>query len=224
MKLRLFLSVLIVLHLAAVIAEPLRFFSRSSEKFAAEDTQMLRTLLGPYVDAMYLSHGYFFFAPNPGPSHLIEAEAVTPNQESTSLDRIRFPDRYEQWPRLLYHRHFMMTEFYHTIFAPSSLDQIESLPKEIQEQWKTDRQRFVAIQDSIKKNLEKKHPGKTFVLRRLQHELATPQSIFVDHWKLTDPRLFNVLEDSSRPPAQPSETVAPSPQPTPAKTEELIFP
>ncbi len=51
-----------------------RFFSASPVKPASEEAGWLRSTLGRYVDFMYLSHGYAFFAPNPGPSHLLECE------------------------------------------------------------------------------------------------------------------------------------------------------
>ncbi len=197
---RLIASVLIILHLLAVVAEPLRFFSRSPENFAAADTALLRRTLGPYVDAMYLSHGYFFFAPNPGPAHLIECQ-VTPNSKVASsinsdLDKSRwkiYPDRKDQWPRLLYHRHFMLSEFYNTLFAPTELENAADIDQRIVDQWRDDRRIYESLQDCLKKNLISKHPDHEVVLKRIQHELPNPRTVFVDRWKLTDPRLYNEL-------------------------------
>lgn len=58
-----------------------------------------------------MGHGYRFFAPNPGDSHLVQYK-VTKN-DGTQIKGV-FPDRENAWPRLLYHRWFMLSE---TIFA-----------------------------------------------------------------------------------------------------------
>jgi hypothetical protein len=221
---RLIASLLISFHLLAVVAEPLRFFSRSPENFSASDTAFLRRTLGPYVDAMYLSHGYFFFAPNPGPAHLIECQ-ITPNRElasgSTQVDKSNwkiYPDRKDQWPRLLYHRHFMLSEFYNTLFAPTELENVAELDQRIIDQWREDRRIYESLQDCLKQNLLSKYPEHSVALKRIQHELPNPRTVFVDRWKLTDPRLYNELLEgpvkdvSSGPPSNqvPSETIVPS--------------
>ena len=64
-------------------------------------------LLTPYLQAAYLNHGYRFFAPNPGPSHLVRYEVEL--KAGGKIDG-RFPDPDEDWPRLLYHRMFMISE------------------------------------------------------------------------------------------------------------------
>jgi hypothetical protein len=196
---------LIGLHLLAVVAEPLRFFSRSPENFAAADTALLRRFLGPYVDAMYLSHGYFFFAPNPGPAHLIECqlnpESDFANINSTSINSVAldksqwkiFPDRKDQWPRLLYHRHFMLSEFYHTLFAPTELENVTEIDPRVVNRWRDDRRIYESLQDCLKQNLISKHPSHRVVLKRIQHELPNSRTVLVDRWKLTDPRLYNEL-------------------------------
>ena len=55
---------LAALHLLGVLAEPLRFFSRS-ELGVAPDFGWLGETAKPYSQWLYLDHGYFFFAPNP---------------------------------------------------------------------------------------------------------------------------------------------------------------
>ena len=61
----------------------------------------------PYLDALYLNHGYHFFAPEPSFSTLVAYRTELPG--GTVLDE-RMPNR-GIWPRLLYHRHFMLTEY-----------------------------------------------------------------------------------------------------------------
>jgi len=238
---RLIASLLISLHLLAVFAEPLRFFSRSPENFAAADTAFLRRTLGPYVDAMYLSHGYFFFAPNPGPAHLIECQ-VTPNNElangsGSEVDKSKwkiYPDRKDQWPRLLYHRHFMLSEFYNTLFAPTDLENVaesdQRIVQRITDQWREDRRIYESLQDCLKQNLLSKYPEHSVVLKRIQHELPNPRTIFVDRWKLTDPRLYNELLEGpvkelvneQIPEQMKSETSVPASLDTPGDAKEII--
>lgn len=96
------ISLWLSLHLLAIVAAPLAGPPPSSELsrgFAAN--------LEWYIRPMFLGHGYRFFAPNPGPSHLVRYETVMP--DGTTSEGM-FPDLDEQWPRLLYHRMFMMSE------------------------------------------------------------------------------------------------------------------
>lgn len=200
LKIRVLVSFLVGFHLLAVFAEPFRFFSRTPETFAAADAAVLRSTIGPYVDMMYLSHGYFFFAPNPGPAHLIECQ-ISPETADQKVNlllknevtRRTYPDRKEQWPRLLYHRHFMLSEFYNTLFAPTELEDPASLGPEVITQWREDRKVYELLQESIKANLSQKYPVNRIVLKRIQHELPNPRLVFRDRWKLTDPRLYGEL-------------------------------
>jgi hypothetical protein len=70
----------------------------------------------PYLDVLNLANGYRFFAPEPGPSHLVRYELTMP--DGTTRDGI-FPNRQEHWPRLLYHRYFMLSEFLNTLSNPA---------------------------------------------------------------------------------------------------------
>lgn len=213
-------SVLVLLHLLAVLAEPLRFFSQSPVKFSSEEARLLRVTTGRYVDFMYLSHGYSFFAPNPGPSHLLECELVpTSNAGDASgaaatsrpvfagANRVVspksswrvFPERKSDWPRLLYHRHFMLSEFYQTQFAPVSIAEQEKLEPAILETWKQDRQLYEQLQKSIQANLAQAYPDHTATLRRIEHALPSEVQILVDRWKLTDSRLYLELSEGNLP-------------------------
>jgi hypothetical protein len=186
-------SVFVGLHLLAVLAEPLRFFSRSPVKYASEEARLLRMATGPYVDFMYLSHGYSFFAPNPGPSHLLECEV-----NSDSKWRV-FPDRKDDWPRLLYHRFFMLSEFYNTQFAPATLAEQDKLDQDTLSQWKQDREQYEQLQASIRTNLAKDNPDHQATLRRIEHILPSEYQILVERWKLTDPRLYVELSEGDAP-------------------------
>ena len=227
-KWRLVISILAVLHLLAVVAEPLRFFSQSPVKFASEEARLLRLGTQAYSDFMYLSHGYSFFAPNPGPSHLLECEMIPRSNsagKAKSSDSSRplvvdakrevssesswrvFPDRKVDWPRLLYHRYFMLSEFYQTQFAPATLTDQDKLAKDILEQWNQDRQQFVQLQESIKANLTKNYADHQITLRRIEHILPSEYQVLVDRWKLTDPRLYAELSEGEVPSVVPTESL-----------------
>src|SRR5438132_13994609 len=65
------ISLLLALHLSAVFIAPFAAACNvrgSSSPLADVAYRALR----PYIAALFLDHGYFFFAPNPGPNHLVE--------------------------------------------------------------------------------------------------------------------------------------------------------
>ena len=102
---RRFASVLILGYLAIVIIGPL------SNPIASDHLSApLAELASPIHRALFLGHGYRFFAPDPGPSHLLVYRGIRP--DGTRFEG-HFPDRNKNWPRLLYHRWFMLSE---TIF------------------------------------------------------------------------------------------------------------
>ena len=89
-------------YLIVVLLGPL------SNPVASENlTRPLAQTVSPVHQAMFLGHGYRFFGPDPGPSHIIEYKIDLENGESVTGI---FPDRDHTWPRLLYHRWFMLSE------------------------------------------------------------------------------------------------------------------
>src|SRR5262245_18791585 len=99
-------SILLILHIAAVFVSPISIPPSSA---LWDDAWWI---FRPYLQMMYLNHGYKYFAPDPGPSTLL---AYTLTFEDGSTRQEIIPNR-EIRPRLLYHRHFMLTEFMN--FAP----------------------------------------------------------------------------------------------------------
>jgi hypothetical protein len=59
-----------------------------------------------YPQAIYMDHGYHFFGPDPGDSTLLRYVGT---QVDGTVVRGTYPDR-DIFPRLRYHRHFMLTE------------------------------------------------------------------------------------------------------------------
>lgn len=101
-RVRRIVSVLLMLHLVAIASAPLAM------EPASLPAQKVFGFFRPYLDAAYLNHGYHFFAPEPGPSHLIRYELAFSDGH---MENGVFPNPVEQRPRLNYHRHFMLSEF-----------------------------------------------------------------------------------------------------------------
>lgn len=233
-------SILVGLHLLAVVAEPLRFFSQSDFQ-AGPEFVALRRWLAPYVDWMSLDHGYFFFAPNPGPSHLVAVDtgslpsldrsppsALSPSAlregspAGVDLNRFSyvFPDRKRQWPRLLYHRYFMLSEFYNNSFAPDRLLPEDMVDGEFVDRWKRDRGRYERLGASMGRSLAKELGANGVVLHRLERILPSPNQVMKEGWRLDDPRGLIQLDEGPVPvapsqPSLPSTIAAPPPREAP---------
>lgn len=94
------LSLWLVFHVFAVFISPAAMPPASP---LLEDGYRLAL---PYNEALFLNHGYHYFAPDPGASTLIGWEIP---REGEAPVVGRFPDVSIR-PRLLYHRYFMLAE------------------------------------------------------------------------------------------------------------------
>lgn len=144
-------------------------------------------VLTPYLRAAYLNHGYRFFAPNPGPSHLVRYEI-----ELKSGGRIEghFPDIDEQFPRLLYHRLFMISETAFNLVDPvREAPPLGTLTET--EQLEFDKQRAAAdeLAASIARRLVDDYDAKKIRLFLVTHELPFPNDVLAGQ-KLSDPSLL----------------------------------
>ena len=101
-RMRLLISAIIAYHVLAVFIGAW-IGSPPTSPFADAVSRPFRT----YIAVADLNHGYRFFAPNPGPSHLFRYR-LTNDDGSTIAGEL--PDRTRHWPRLLYHRYFMLAE------------------------------------------------------------------------------------------------------------------
>lgn len=114
---RVVVSLALVWHLVGVMVAPIS----TPPRFEGQDSiigSKLKDVYEPYVTALYLNHAYKFFAPNPGDSHLLRYDLYfADGTKRVNRDDQILPDRFHHWPRLLYHRHFMLTEFIND-FAP----------------------------------------------------------------------------------------------------------
>jgi hypothetical protein len=98
--------VLVAFHVTAV------FVGAFSTPPASALGDRARAVLRPYIEAADLNHGYRFFN-IPGPSHLVRYRLEFADGRAP-LDGI-MPHRQAHWPRLRYHRHFMLTESLNTL-------------------------------------------------------------------------------------------------------------
>ncbi|MCH7753206.1 MAG: hypothetical protein IH898_13780 [Planctomycetes bacterium] len=114
-------SLLVIAHLAAVVSAPWNLSTgdalppgetkvpeRSSPLWQEPPvTRAVHRFFRHYLNLIYMNHGYEFFAPDPGGTHLISYRVA--KQDGPPVEG-RFPDLEAQWPRLLYHRHMMLAE------------------------------------------------------------------------------------------------------------------
>jgi hypothetical protein len=224
--LRLGLSLLIAVHLIAVVSPPLAFQTRGPLGLSPSIDTLIRPVEG-YSQFLYMDRGYAFFAPEPGPSHLLQAAI---GSETGTVERM-YPDREDQWPRLLYHRHFMITEFLEEIYQPpgppEALLQIDPVEAEY---WQRRRARYEHVRQSIVDHLRHENPGREVAVRRIEHLIPDLNDFRRDPIELTDPRLYQVLLDEpielddlgelSAPSAPPESIPSPSGEPQSAEQPE----
>lgn len=193
------LLIAFLIHFVGVLSEPLRFFSRSEVQTAPEIAFLSETMK-PYSQFLYMNHGYFFFAPNPGPGHLIQcspstSSAVDSATESSSQN-FYLPDRKDHWPRLLYHRYFMLSEFYTSRYAPQQVT--EELKKDIEfmPRWAFDKELYDQIRTSIVISLKHSRGHERIELRRVERLLPDAQQVLKEGWNLNDPSLMAILPET----------------------------
>ncbi len=193
------LLVALLIHFLGVLSEPLRFFSRSEFKTGPEFAWLGETMK-PYSQWLYMNHGYFFFAPNPGPSHLIQCSlssgSETEPSENEPIQTLFLPDRNEHWPRLLYHRYFMLSEFYSSRYAPRQVTEELKKDLEFMTQWAFDKEIYDQIQSSIVNSLKHSRGKEKVQLRRVERSLPESHEVLREGWSLNDPRLTTVLPES----------------------------
>ena len=151
---RLFASVVILIYLLAVVIPPL-----AGPPPASELANVILQPFRPLVGAFSLSHGYRFFAPNPGPGHSIRWTMLT--ARGNTLKGV-IPDAKTDWPRLLYHRRFMIPEKIAALVPPPLA------PAEIRREATRDWQPFA---EDIATHLLVKHEGQEVTLELVEHYL-----------------------------------------------------
>jgi hypothetical protein len=154
-------SLWLVFHVSAIIIAP------AAVAPASELTRDVCRLFLPYLGALYLDHGYHFFAPEPAESTLL---AYVAEREDGTVVRGRIPDRNTQ-PRLLYHRYFMLTEH------------MNDAPKELERLW----------HESYAEHIAREHGASRVTLIQQAHKLPTMERIR-DGGRLDDPESYDDRE------------------------------
>ena len=189
---RIALNGLIVLHLLAVALPPLAFQTGGQ----LGDNGIVATLYRPlqsYCQFLYLNRGYAFFAPDPGPSHLFQAELTTASGDSVEQ---MTPDRERHWPRLLYHRHFMLAEFLHEIYQPPGPpEDLAAVEPVAADEWLRLRARYEHVRQSITDHLRHTNDDREVRMRRIEHLIPGNLEFLESGIALNDPLLYEVLLD-----------------------------
>lgn len=157
-------SAAILLHLLGVLIAPLNVPARYNSG-SSPLTQSAWRLYQPYLDAAYINHGYKFFAPDPGRAiHLLayQIDFADGRSETGYL-----PDAKKYWPRLRYHRHFMLA------------DQMLG----------GDTKKVQAWEESFARHLKARPGAKSVALYHCWHRTPTPDEVR-EGMPLSDPRLF----------------------------------
>ena len=155
---RLVVSLALLFYCSAVIIAPL-----SGPPPASELSQVLLQPFRPLLGALYLGHGYRFFAPDPGPGHSIRWTVTMPDG-STRLGKT--PDAESDWPRLLYHRRFMVAEKISVLVPPPFA------PAEAREAARRD---WLPLVKATATNLLRTTGGERVKLELVEHYLPGPE-------------------------------------------------
>jgi hypothetical protein len=148
-------SVWLVLHLTSIVIAPASVAPTS--ELILSGWKILR----PYLQVLYLDHGYHFYAPEPGETTLLSFAAERPDG---TVVRGRLPDKAVQ-PRLLYHRYFMLTEH------------MNQAPEELRQAW----------YESYARHIGREHGASRVSLTKQTHYFPTMEAV-LDGVRLDDPR------------------------------------
>jgi hypothetical protein len=160
---RILISLAVALHVAAVFVGPWAL-----PPYTSALSGRLAMGFRPYLRACFLDNGYRFFAPEPGPAHLIRYELTLP--DGRQVEGI-FPNLNQQWPRLLYHRHFMLSEFVNTLDGQEQTELRDAMVR------------------SFARHLAQVHGADHVRLFLRRHLIAPPQEV-AQGARLDDPRSY----------------------------------
>ena len=191
-KWRIVVSLLLIVHIVAIFVPPF-MLQASGSRGTSPVGEFVMNALQPYIDIAYLNHGYAFFAPNPGPSHLVRARMEFDDGREPIVET--FPNLAEQWPRLLYHRHFMLSEQLTAQYQPPQLPPEISEEPELAERWQTARRMYELKWRSFREHLESKYNAPHVTLTRVQHRMIDVFEVGEEHKQLDAPDTFYDLRE-----------------------------
>ena len=172
---RILISLLIVWHFTAIFLAAMSL--PPSSDLVLDIAQ--RWPMQWYLDALYMNQGHSFFAPDVGPGHFIEYKLF--DQSGREIEKGEFPSRKDHWPRLRYHRHFMLAD----------QSDMPSDNKEFRDSW---QRKYL---EAFGRHLLRVHEDAQAVqLRRIAHWPLPRRFVVEDGMKLTDPKTYEVLIDN----------------------------
>lgn len=170
--LRVIISLLLIWHLTAVALAPMSL--PPSSRLIVDITQ--QPPMQWYLDALYLNHGYHFFAPDPGDGRLVRYEVF--DERGGTIAQGEFPNRKEHWPRLLYHRYFMLADQ-----AGAGLGGDDEQQRQ---QWQR------TFLEAYARHLLRMHDGESVRLRWIVH-YQLPPNLAAEGRKINDPESYRLL-------------------------------
>ena len=198
-------SLLILFHLATLFVAPMAFSTSVGSDGPSPLAEDVMAWFQSYshIDLAYLNHGYYFFAPDPGPNHLVEyqltfADGNAEPSDDADVDERRpevhrFPDRERHWPRLLYHRHFMLSEWLHNRYVPPSPPDVRSGDPAALDDWKHHRDLYVQTWESYREHLRNESGATTVTLSRVEHRPPLVMEVVQGGMGLNDPALYQTF-------------------------------
>jgi hypothetical protein len=186
-------SALVLFHLTAAIVAALVAAPPYSELWFNA-----ASVFRPYVNAADLNHGYRFFAPDPGPSHLVRYHLEFADG---SVRDGKFPDLEQQRPRLLYHRYFMLSEHLFGLYGawqqilesrqgPAPLAERQEMNKVARDS----EALYRAFAKSYADELLRRNGAKQVTLELIEHVIPRPQDVAAGRQRLDDPALYSVKD------------------------------
>jgi hypothetical protein len=207
------ISLLLAVHLTAVFIGPFAFACNaggSTSPLADAIYQGLR----PYLAFLYLDHGYFFFAPNPGPNHLVDYRVEFADGRPPVEGR--FPNLATERPRLLYHRYFMLSEALTGSYVPPQAPAKPSPPpltasvqertryqlevaqhREATANWQRRRTQYEAMRASMEQHLLKQYGAQRVSLTRIEHRPPLPDEFASLGQKLNAAESYVTLSEAT---------------------------
>jgi hypothetical protein len=167
-------TAVLVFHLLAVVVPPMQLATTTSPVMRSPFMERIGWLFQPYDDVLYLNHGYAFFAPNPGSNFLLVARLQFRDGREPLV--IRLPDVDQRFPRLMYHRHFMLSEHFNGAY-PGSAEPINATA-EVKAGWRRSHQLFEKREASIIQHLTEAYGASHVTLERWEHRPPSTVEMF----------------------------------------------
>lgn len=161
--------------------------------------QVAATPFWPYIEAADLNHGYRFFGPDPGPSHLVRYELQMPND---AIQKGVFPNLEQEQPRLLYHRYFMLSEHLNDLYRNQLAPKDDDGPRMPEQFRRRAEAAFQTVVRSYAEELLHRTGAKSVHMLLIEHGFPSPQE-FLAGRQLNDPSLYRVEADLGTFPEKP---------------------